>query len=221
MFVKHDGEEKKKTRWRRRETCAISAERAKPSAKTSTSFGMFWNLKKTMAGLITLGVCHLLLESDFPKKRASSLGMSHANQASQGKAWRGRLMRMRWTWRRPHPEWQTRRAVELLMPCPYVCLHRADNEITLLCLWGKLATFVPFWIVRHSLAASVKLCWPICRGTAYLDKSATIADVGRFVTQADAEEQKGKDGEVTVSVCHQQINQSGSASARRLLFSPD
>lgn len=36
-----------------------------------------------MAGLMTLGVCHLLLESDFPGKRASSLGMSHANQASQ------------------------------------------------------------------------------------------------------------------------------------------
>lgn len=107
------------------------------------NFSIIWNvleLAETMAGLMTLGVCHLLLESDFPGKRASSLGMSHASQASQPR--RGRLDEedwwgCAWTWRRPHPECQTRRAVELLMPCPYVCLHRADNEITLLCLWGK------------------------------------------------------------------------------------
>lgn len=60
------------------------------------------------------------------------------------------------TWK--HPEWQTPRAVELLMRCPYVYLHRADNEITLLCLWGRLRTFIPFWMFHHILAASVKLC---------------------------------------------------------------
>lgn len=34
-----------------------------------------------------------------------------------------------------HPEWQTRRAVELLMRCPYAYLQWADNEITLLWPW--------------------------------------------------------------------------------------
>lgn len=34
-----------------------------------------------------------------------------------------------------HPEWQTRRAVELLMRCPYAYLQWVDNEITLLWPW--------------------------------------------------------------------------------------
>lgn len=125
------------------------------------NFNIIWNvleLAETMAGLMTLGVCHLLLESDFPGKRASSLGMSHASQASQPR--RGRLDEedwwgCAWTWRRPRPECQTRRAVELLMPCPYVCLHRADNEITLLCLWGKASNI--YSILNCSSYISLRL----------------------------------------------------------------
>lgn len=63
--------------------CALTVRKEQSHQLT---FNIIWNvleLEETMAGLITLGVCHLLLESNFPKKRASSLGMSHANQASQ------------------------------------------------------------------------------------------------------------------------------------------
>lgn len=54
----------------------------------------------------------------------------------------------------------------------------------------KLPTFIPFWIVRHTLACVCQTLLTHLPRIADLDKSATVADVGRFVTQADAEEQE-------------------------------